>query len=290
MIHRKPIRKRRKRLPSWFRVEGFHGENFHLVARSINRYRLNTVCKGARCPNIWECWNNKTATFMLLGDICTRGCVFCGVKRGLPAKVDPLESERVADAAAEFGLRHAVITSVTRDDLHDGGAGIFADTILEIRKRVKGCKVEVLIPDFMGDESALKKVWYAMPDILNHNLETVPLLYPLIRPQAIYKRSLDILRRTKEAGIITKTGIILGLGEEITDIKDVMYDLRKIECDILTLGQYLPPGREHHPVMRFYSPEEFEVLKREAEDMGFRHVEAGPLVRSSYHADRYACS
>ncbi|PYQ43323.1 MAG: lipoyl synthase, partial [Acidobacteria bacterium] len=245
-----------------------------------------TVCEEARCPNIGDCWNRGTATFMILGDVCTRACGFCAVKTGLPARPpDPEEAGRVADAVARMGLRHAVITSVNRDDQRDGGAGVFAACIREIRARVPGCAVEVLIPDFKGDWSALETVIAARPDILNHNTETVPRLYREVRPGARFSRSLELLRRAKGAGLLTKSGIMVGLGEEWTEIEETMRAIRAAGTDILTVGQYLRPSAEHLPLQRYYTPEEFRRLREFALDLGYRHVESGPLVRSSYHAE-----
>lgn len=278
--------KNRKRLPPWFRVRVRTGQNFQAVRGLIKGLHLHTVCEEAKCPNIWECWNNRTATIMILGDICTRRCGFCSVERGRPKGLDLDEPHRVAKAVKALGLTHAVITSVDRDDLADGGAGIFSDTIRSIKKEAPDCIVEVLIPDFKGSEDALEIVLDTGPDILGHNIETVPRLYPIVRPQARYNRSIELLQRAKELGAITKTGLMLGLGEEIGEVLQVMKDLRTIDCDILTLGQYLRPTESSLPVYRYYSPEEFLCLKAEGEAIGFRHVEAGPSVRSSYHAHR----
>jgi len=245
------------------------------------------VCESARCPNMGECWEHRTATFMILGNICTRACGFCAVPSGKPAgPPDELEPERVAEAAQLMGLRYAVVTSVNRDDQPDGGAAIFARTIAEIRGRVPGCKVEVLIPDFRGDWHALETVVRARPDVLNHNTETVPRLYRAVRKGAIYERSLELLRRAKYLApeMPTKTGLMLGLGETREEVLAAMQDLAAQGTDILTLGQYLQPTREHLPVVRFVHPDEFAEYKKLGEQMGFAHVESGPLVRSSYHA------
>ncbi len=274
-----------RRLPSWFKIRIHHGDNFSNVGRLIGRLGLNTVCRSARCPNIWECWNQKTATFMILGNVCTRTCRFCAVKKGSPTEVDKKEPERVAEAVKALGLRHAVITSVTRDDIEDGGADIFADTISSIRKKNPACTIEVLIPDFNGSERGLKVVMEAAPHILGHNIETVPRLYSEIRPQGVYKRSLWLLKIVKDLGAVTKSGLMVGLGEDINEVIGVMSDLREVGCDMLTLGQYLMPDKRNAPVVRFYTPEEFAMLKQKGKDMGFKHIEAGPLVRSSYHAD-----
>ena len=247
--------------------------------------RLHTVCESASCPNIGECWGRKTATFMILGNICTRSCGFCDVMTGHPQAVDWDEPRRVAEAIRTLGLRHVVITSVNRDELPDGGAAIWAETIRQVRSRHPGCTIEVLIPDFKGSAEALYTVLEARPDILAHNTETVPRLYRQVRPQANYAQSLEVLDRAKRAGFVTKTGLMLGLGEEEEEVRAVMRDLQAVACDILTLGQYLQPSKRHLPVRRFYTPAEFARLKREGEAMGLRHVESGPLVRSSYHAD-----
>jgi lipoic acid synthetase len=257
------------------------------LLRTLN---LHTVCEEARCPNIGECFEDLTATFMILGDICTRRCGFCAVTHGRPTGLDREEPERVAHAIKVLGLEHAVITSVNRDDLPDGGAAIFAATIREIRKSSPGCTVEVLIPDFKGNWEALGAVLKARPDILNHNTETVPRLYRAARPGARYERSLELLERAKryDASMLTKSGLILGFGEEREELVATMRDLVGVGCDILTLGQYLRPSAHHLPIVRFYHPEEFQELKRIGEAMGFKHAEAGPLVRSSYHAGRQA--
>jgi lipoyl synthase len=249
--------------------------------------RLHTVCEEARCPNVAECWNAGTATFMILGDICTRSCGFCAVKTGRPVGLDLEEPYRVAEAIRLMEVRHAVITSVNRDELPDGGAAIFAETIRQARKVKQNLTVEVLIPDFRGVAWALDIVIDAKPDILNHNTETVPRLYSRVRPQAKYPRSLEVLERSKKRGMVTKSGLMLGLGEKQEEVLRVMKDLRRVHCDILTLGQYLRPGREYLPVERFVPPAEFQWLKEEGLNMGFRHVESGPLVRSSYHAENH---
>ena len=235
-----------------------------------------------------ECWNAGTATFMILGDVCTRSCGFCAVKTGRPAEgLDWDEPRRVADAVYLLGIHHAVITSVNRDERKDGGAPIFAETIRQIRLRVPDCRIEVLIPDFRGEEEALRIVLDALPDILNHNTETVPRLYRLVRPQAKYERSLELLHRAKRRGFLTKSGLMLGIGEQVEEVLDVMKDLREVSCDILTLGQYLQPTKDHLPIHRYVHPDEFLMLKKKGIEMGFRHVESGPLVRSSYHAERH---
>ncbi|HXT86396.1 MAG TPA: lipoyl synthase [Verrucomicrobiae bacterium] len=273
--------------PAWLRVKFFGGENYQDLKRIMRTLDLHTVCESARCPNMGECWDHRTATFMILGNICTRACGFCAVPSGKPiGPPEQDEPERVAEAAQKMGLRYAVVTSVNRDDQPDGGAEIFARTIAEIRARVPGCKVEVLIPDFRGNWEALGTVVRAAPEVLNHNMETVPRLYRRVRKGAVYERSLELLRRAKEmsAAMPTKTGMMLGLGEEREEVLGAMRDIVAQGVDILTLGQYLQPTREHLPVARFVHPEEFAEYKRLGEEMGFKHVESGPLVRSSYHA------
>jgi len=273
--------------PDWLRVKFFGGERYQDLKRIMRTLDLHTVCESARCPNMGECWDHGTATFMILGDICTRACGFCAVPSGKPAgPPDEEEPLRVAEAVARMGLRYAVVTSVNRDDQADGGAHIFARTIEEIRRRVPGCKVEVLIPDFRGDWNALNVVLRTRPDVLNHNTETVPRLYRQVRKGAVYQRSLELLRRAKQThpDVPTKTGLMLGLGEEKDEVLLTLEDLAAQGTDILTLGQYLQPTREHLPVVRYVHPEEFAEFKILGEAMGFKHVEAGPLVRSSYHA------
>jgi len=273
--------------PEWLRVKFFGGERYQDLKRIMRTLDLHTVCESARCPNMGECWEHGTATFMILGDICTRACGFCAVPSGKPVgPPDEEEPFRVAEAVARMGLRYAVVTSVNRDDQLDGGSQIFARTIQEIRNRVPGCKVEVLIPDFRGNWEALNAVLAVKPDVLNHNTETVPRLYRQVRKGAVYERSLELLRRAKEThpDVPTKTGLMLGLGEEPEEVLETMRDLAAQGTDILTLGQYLQPTREHLPVIRFVHPDEFAEYKRRGEEMGFKHVEAGPLVRSSYHA------
>ncbi|MGB8495704.1 MAG: lipoyl synthase [Candidatus Acidiferrum sp.] len=273
--------------PDWLRVKFFGGDRYHNLKRVMRNLDLHTVCESARCPNMGECWEHGTATFMILGDICTRACGFCAVPSGKPAgPPDEDEPVRVAEAVARMGLRYAVVTSVNRDDQPDGGARIFARTIQEIRNRVPGCKVEVLIPDFRGDWNALDTVLAVKPDILNHNTETVPRLYRQVRKGALYERSLELLRRAKQThpDVPTKTGMMLGLGEQKEEVLETMRELAAQGTDIFTLGQYLQPTREHLPVIRFVHPGEFAEYKVLGEQMGFKHVESGPLVRSSYHA------
>jgi lipoic acid synthetase len=279
-----------ERKPDWLRVKMPSGENYQRLRKLMRAKNLHTVCEEAMCPNLGHCWERGTATFLLLGDICTRSCGFCHIKTGRPTWLDELEPERVADAVARMNLRHAVLTSVNRDELPDGGARIFARSIELIHERVPGCSVEVLIPDFKGDRDALKMVMDARPEILNHNVETVPRLYRTVRPQAIYERSLGVLYMAKELdpAAVTKSGIMVGLGETSDEVLQVMRDLRDQDVDILTVGQYLRPTRNHLPIMRYWHPDEFARLHDEGMAMGFQWVESGPLVRSSYHADGQA--
>jgi len=273
--------------PDWLRVKFFGGENYQELKHIMRTLGLHTVCESARCPNMGECWEHRTATFMILGDVCTRSCGFCAVPSGKPAgPPDEDEPFRVAEAVERMGLRFAVVTSVNRDDQPDGGAHLFARTIEEIRRRVPDCKVEVLIPDFRGDWGALGAVLAARPDVLNHNTETVPRLYRQVRKGAVYERSLELLRRAKKScpEIPAKTGLMLGLGEEKTEVLATMADLAAQGTNLLTLGQYLQPTREHLPIVRYVHPDEFAEYKILGEAMGFDHVESGPLVRSSYHA------
>ncbi|WP_058304056.1 lipoyl synthase [Gorillibacterium timonense] len=272
--------------PDWIRIKLSKGENYQDIKDMMRDKTLHTVCEEARCPNLFECWANRTATFMILGSICTRACRFCAVTTGQPTEYDREEPERVADTAAKMGLRHCVITSVARDDLSDGGAAIFAATIRAVRKRLPLCSVEVLIPDFQGNREALQIVMDAKPDILNHNIETVERLSDRVRAKAKYRRSLELLKRAKEMepNIPTKSSIMLGVGEEWDEILQAMEDLREVDCSILTVGQYLQPSSKHLQVERYYHPDEFVQLKQEGLARGFQHVESGPLVRSSYHA------
>ena len=272
--------------PPWLKAKAPVGENFHNLKTLARGLGLHTVCESAQCPNIGECWNHRTATFMLLGDICTRRCGFCAVPKGKPQAIDWDEPRRVAQAVATLGLKHAVVTSVNRDDDNLGGARIFAETIREIRRLSPGCRVEVLIPDFQGFREALSVVLDAQPDVLNHNTETVPRLYRAVRSGARYERTLNLLAsaKTLSPGMVTKSGVMVGLGETIPELVSVFRDLGQRAVDILTVGQYLRPSRDHLPIARFYTPQEFEYLKQEALRVGFRHVESGPLVRSSYHA------
>ncbi len=281
----------RGKKPEWLKVRVEHGEHYRELKGIMRGLDLHTVCEEARCPNIYECWNQRTATFMILGDMCTRACRFCAVKWGRPTHLDREEPKRVAAAVKAMGLRHAVITSVTRDELGDGGASIFAETIREIRAVLPECGVEVLIPDFGGSLDALGTVIEAKPDVLNHNVETVRRLFRQIQPWDSYDVTLELLRRAKELDpdVLTKSGLMVGLGESRQELVEVMGDLAGVGVDILTIGQYLPPSQRHAPLDRYYTPQEFADLKQEGEDLGLRHVESGPLVRSSYHAgDQHA--
>jgi lipoic acid synthetase len=272
--------------PAWLRIRAPGGDNYTELKRLMRTLDLHTVCESAACPNLGECWGRRTATFMILGNVCTRRCGFCAVQKGAPLPVDYDEPRRVAEACAALGLKFAVITSVNRDDRKDGGAELFALTIRAIRERIPGCGVEVLVPDFQGSRAAMDVVLEAAPDVLNHNTETVPRLYRQVRLGARYQRSLDMLAYARRAGggIPTKSGLMLGLGETAEEVHAVLCDLRAAEVDILTLGQYLRPSSSHLPVMRYVPPEEFAEWKRRGYELGFRHVESGPLVRSSYHA------
>jgi lipoyl synthase len=272
--------------PQWLRAPAPVGENYRELKSLIDRMQLHTVCESAACPNIGDCWNRRTATFMILGNVCTRRCGFCAVQKGAPLEVDYDEPRRVAEAAAAMGLRYAVITSVNRDDRKDGGAELFALTIRAIRERIPGCRVEVLVPDFQGSREAMEIVMNARPDVLNHNTETVPRLYRQVRLGARYERSLDMLAYAKRISSTTpvKSGLMLGLGETREEVLAVMRDLHAHQVDILTLGQYLRPSPKHLPIVRYVPPEEFGDLRRAGYEMGFQHVEAGPLVRSSFHA------
>jgi len=276
--------------PSWLKAKAPAGETFHHLKKLARGLGLHTVCESAQCPNIGECWNHGTATFMLLGDTCTRHCGFCAVPKGKPEAIDWEEPRRVAQAVESLRLKHAVVTSVNRDDDNLGGAQIFAETIREIRQLSPECRVEVLIPDFQGLEEALRIVLDARPDVLNHNTETVPRLYRVVRSGARYERTLRLLENAKKfsPGMVTKSGVMVGLGETVPELVDVFRDLGSRGVDILTVGQYLRPSRDHLPIARFYTPEEFQFLKEAALQCGFRHVESGPLVRSSYHAHEQA--
>lgn len=276
--------------PAWLKARAPMGENYHELKKLARTLGLHTVCESAQCPNIGECWNHGTATFMLLGNLCTRHCGFCAVPKGKPEPLDWDEPRRVAEAVAALRLKHAVVTSVNRDDDNVGGAKIFAETIREIRQQAPGCQVEVLIPDFQGRDDCLKIVLDAQPEILNHNTETVPRLYRAVRSGARYERTLRLLDNVKRfaPGMVSKTGVMVGIGETMDELLQVFRDLALRNVDILTVGQYLRPSRDHLPMTRYYTPDEFAFMKREALKMGFRHVESGPLVRSSYHAHEQA--
>jgi lipoic acid synthetase len=274
--------------PEWLKVKLPTGGNYSDVKNLMRRQKLNTVCEEARCPNIAECWNHRSATFMILGDTCTRSCGFCNVKLGIPNELDTNEPYRVVESVIELDLRHVVITSVNRDELKDGGATIFKECVRLIREQKPDCTVEILIPDFKGDEQAFEIIMQSPPDILNHNLETVPRLYHAVRPQAKYERSLNLIRWFKDKGLKTKSGIMVGIGEKPEEVLELMRDLVNHGCDILTVGQYLQPTKDHLPVDRFVTPDEFALYKSEGLKMGFKIVESAPLVRSSYHADQHA--
>ncbi len=278
-----------ERKPEWLKIDLVSGpsyENFKEIKAMMRSKTLHTVCEEAKCPNIHECWANRTATFMILGDLCTRACRFCAVKSGIPTELDWAEPERVAEASEQMGLRHCVVTSVARDDLADGGSAIFAATILAIRRRLPMCDVEVLIPDFLGRAESLYIVLDARPNVLNHNVETVERLSDRVRSKAKYQRSLELLQRSKQYApqIPTKSSIMVGVGETFAEILATMDDLRAVDCNILTIGQYLQPTEQHLYVEKYYTPEQFAQLKQEGLARGFAHVESGPLVRSSYHA------
>ena len=277
----------RPKLPPWLKVS-MPGSPRYLELKQLMRgHQLNTVCEEAHCPNIGECWGRGTATFMILGDICTRRCHYCAVTTGRPQGVDLMEPGRLAETVKKMGLRYCVITSVNRDDLADGGAFIFAACINRIRKEMPDCKVEVLIPDFGGSLDALARVMDSGPDVLNHNIESTKRVFPRVRPRGDYRRSLDLLANAKELdpAAVTKSGIIVGMGETVEEVIETMHDLRDVDCDLLTIGQYLRPSAKHIAIDRFYHPSEFAELARIGEQMGFKHVASGPLVRSSYHAD-----
>ena len=285
-----PSSERPQRRPPWLRVRAPTGETYHWLKRLMRAKALHTVCEEAHCPNIGECWGHRTATFLILGDTCTRNCRFCNVQTGRPAPPDPNEPERVAQAARAMDLRHAVVTSVDRDDLPDGGASVFAAVIRRIRALQPGCTVEVLIPDFRGQIEPLRTVMDARPDILNHNVETVSRLFRAVQPQCRYEWSLAVLRNAKALWpeAITKSGLMVGLGETTDEVLDVMRDLRELDVDILTIGQYLQPTGQHAPISRYYTPEEFETFRERGYEMGFRWVESDALVRSSYNAEAQA--
>ena len=276
-----------RRLPAWLKVRAPGGPNYLDLRKRFRDSALHTVCEEAHCPNIGDCWERRTATFMILGDICTRACSYCAVTTGTPLTLDLDEPVRLAETVERMGLRYAVITSVNRDELPDGGAFIFAQCIRQIRRRLPTCKIEVLVPDFQGDRNALATVVDAAPDTLNHNIETVRRVFPRVRPRGDYDQSLELLSRAREMSpdCVTKSGMMVGLGETWNEIIDTMRDLRSVSCDLLTIGQYLRPSGKHAPLSRWYTPDEFDELRQEGEAMGFSHVAAGPLVRSSYHAD-----
>ena len=274
--------------PDWLKVRLPIGENYSDVKNLMRRQKLNTVCEEAKCPNISECWNHRTATFMILGDTCTRSCGFCNIKVGIPNELDVEEPKRVVESVVELNLRHVVITSVNRDELKDGGSTIFKECVRLIREQKPDCTVEILIPDFKGEEEAFNIIMQNPPDILNHNMETVPRLYHAVRPQAKYERSLELIKWFKSKGLKTKSGIMVGIGEKPEEVLNLMKDLVAHGCDILTIGQYLQPTKMHLPVDRFVTPEEFKMYKEEGLKMGFKIVESSPLVRSSYHADEHA--
>ncbi len=275
------------RRPDWLKVRLPSGDNYREVLSMMRKSKLNTVCEEAKCPNLAECWNNRTATYMILGDTCTRTCGFCDVKTGRPTFLDWDEPNRVAQSVVDLGLKHVVITSVNRDELKDGGAAIFSKTIELIREKTSSCTIEILIPDFQGDESAFEIIMQNPPDILNHNLETVPRLYHAVRPQADYQRSLDLIKWFKGRGLKTKSGIMVGIGEETEEVLELMTDLKNHKCDIMTIGQYLQPTKTHLPVDRYVTLEEFAMYKENGAKLGFKAVESGPLVRSSYHAEKH---
>jgi lipoic acid synthetase len=276
-----------RRLPEWLKVKMPGGRNYLELRQLIKGSSLHTVCEEAHCPNIGECWERKSATFMILGDICTRACTYCAVQTGRPTTLDLQEPRRVAETIERMGLRYAVLTSVDRDDLPDGGAFIFAQSITQIRKRLPDCKVEVLIPDFQGNWDALAVLMEAKPDTLNHNIETVRRVFTRVRPKGDYDLSLELLAKAKEmdSHSVTKSGMMVGLGETWDEIIETMRDLRTVDCDLLTIGQYLRPSDKHTPLSKWYTPQEFDELRDEGEALGFKHVASGPLVRSSYHAD-----
>ena len=279
----------RRPRPSWLKVRAPQGQNYDDLKELMRGLDLHTVCEEARCPNIGECWNFRTATFLLLGDICTRGCRYCAIGKGKPKALDENEPERIARAVQKLGLRHVVLTSVNRDDLPDGGAHIFAESLHKIRAYLPDCSIEVLIPDFMGSEEALQLVLEARPDVLNHNIETVRRIFRRFRPKATYDQSLELLRRARafDPALRTKSGMMVGASETLDEVLEVMDDLRRVDVDVMTIGQYLPPASDFWPLDRYYTPEEFAFLKAEGLKRGFKRVESGPLVRSSYHAHEH---
>lgn len=286
----KDVALNREPKPDWLKVRAPGSDNYLRIRGLMRELKLHTVCEEAHCPNIGECWHHGTATFMIMGDVCTRACGYCNVRHGAPAALDPHEADNLAKAVATMALDYVVVTSVDRDDLPDFGAGAFADTVRAIKTRRPECRVEVLIPDFQGRETPLRTVLDARPDVLNHNTETVPRLYRQARPGGKYDRALELLQRARTwaPDIPTKTGLMVGLGETFDEIVEVLRDLRQMDCQILTVGQYLRPSLAHLPMSRYYTPDEFREIKRIAIDLGFGHVESGPLVRSSYHAHEQA--
>ena len=280
----------RARRPEWLRARAPAGENYEDVRALMREKRLNTVCEEAHCPNIGECWNHRTATFLLLGEVCTRGCRYCAITKGKPGAIDESEPDRIAEAVEHLRLKHAVLTAVNRDDQEDGGAHIFAGAIRKIRERLPECRIEVLIPDFDGNWDALEMVMDARPDVLNHNIETVPRLFRRFRPRASFYQSIELLRRARDLGgseVVTKSGIMVGAGERNEEVIEVMADLRRADVDVMTIGQYLAPSVTHWPIDRYVTPTEFQAFKAEGLARGFRHVESGPMVRSSYHAHEH---
>ncbi len=291
LAFKEEIEKNREELgkrPDWLKVRLPAGHNYKEVHELMRKSKLNTVCEEAKCPNLAECWNRKTATFMILGDTCTRSCGFCNIKVGIPNELDLDEPRRVAESVEALGLNHVVITSVDRDELKDGGASIFSESVRLIREKMKNTTIEILIPDFKGDENSFNIILQNRPDILNHNLETVKKLYHAVRPQAKYERSLDLIRWFKEKGLKTKSGIMVGIGESKEEVIELLNDLFNSGCDIVTIGQYLQPTKNHLPVHRFVTLEEFAYYKEYGLNLGFKAVESSPLVRSSYHADKHA--
>lgn len=278
------------RKPEWLKVQIRIGENYSDLKRIVQRSNLHTVCQEALCPNIYECWERRSATLMILGDVCTRSCRFCSVQTGSPTKYDSDEPLRIAEAVRKMGLKYCVITSVTRDDLTDGGASIWAETVRQIRRMNQGCSVEVLIPDFNGNDEVLQTVFETQPKIMDHNVETVPRLYRTVRPQADYQRSLTILNKSVKFGLITKSALMVGLGESTNEVLEVMRDVGETGCHIFSVGQYLQPTKAHLPVDRFVHPDEFQMYRDEGLKIGFKWVESAPLVRSSYHADKHVVS
>ena len=278
-----------RKLPEWLKVKMPSGRNYHMLKTLVDSEKLNTVCEEPRCPNIGECWDNKTATFMILGDVCTRACTYCAVKTGTPVGLDLEEPLRLAKTVESLDLNYAVITSVNRDDLPDGGAFIFSQCVNQIRKRLPSCKIEVLTPDFEGNWAALESVLQSEPNTFNNNIETVRRIFPVVRAKGDYDLSLEVLRKAKKlsrnTNIVTKSGMMVGLGETLNEIKETMTDLRDSDCDLLTIGQYLRPTEKHSPISKWYTPSEFDILKNMGLELGFKHVASGPLVRSSYHAD-----